>query len=106
YFALCCSYQIRRHRLCFPTRRSSDLGDSTFLLIVGGKTVRHRAQQRCRARAALRGVVEGQLTAVALAQHAADVQPKTKVRALRADRKSTRLNSSHVSISYDVFCLK
>src|SRR5207249_6527326 len=23
-----------------------------------------------------------------------------------ADRKSTRLNSSHVSISYDVFCLK
>src|SRR5438067_12303269 len=26
--------------------------------------------------------------------------------ALRADRKSTRLNSSHVSISYAVFCLK
>src|SRR5699024_11813704 len=25
---------------------------------------------------------------------------------LLADRKSTRLNSSHVSISYDVFCLK
>src|SRR5699024_11368847 len=27
-------------------------------------------------------------------------------RARRADRKSTRLNSSHVSISYAVFCLK
>src|SRR5690242_21425271 len=26
--------------------------------------------------------------------------------ALRADRKSTRLNSSHMSISYAVFCLK
>src|SRR5690606_41680156 len=26
--------------------------------------------------------------------------------ALRADRKSTRLNSSHVKISYAVFCLK
>src|SRR5438876_5643151 len=26
--------------------------------------------------------------------------------ALRADRKSTRLNSSHPSISYAVFCLK
>src|SRR5207249_11383012 len=26
--------------------------------------------------------------------------------AARADRKSTRLNSSHVSISYAVFCLK
>src|SRR5699024_2135200 len=25
---------------------------------------------------------------------------------LKPDRKSTRLNSSHVSISYDVFCLK
>src|SRR5207302_9155479 len=27
-------------------------------------------------------------------------------RRLRADRKSTRLNSSHVKISYAVFCLK
>src|SRR5207249_12121887 len=27
-------------------------------------------------------------------------------RAARRDRKSTRLNSSHVSISYAVFCLK
>src|SRR5699024_11289646 len=26
--------------------------------------------------------------------------------AIKADRKSTRLNSSHVSISYAVFCLK
>src|SRR5690349_23375297 len=28
------------------------------------------------------------------------------VRAARRDRKSTRLNSSHVEISYAVFCLK
>src|SRR5207249_8375490 len=27
-------------------------------------------------------------------------------RSLKTDRKSTRLNSSHVSISYAVFCLK
>src|SRR5207249_8242736 len=27
-------------------------------------------------------------------------------RAIESDRKSTRLNSSHVSISYAVFCLK
>src|SRR5688572_32623621 len=33
------------------------------------------------------------------AQHAAD-------RVRRADRKSTRLNSSHSQISYAVFCLK
>src|SRR5438067_3016214 len=29
-----------------------------------------------------------------------------EVEAVRTDRKSTRLNSSHVSISYAVFCLK
>src|SRR5690554_7711347 len=29
-----------------------------------------------------------------------------KCRVVRADRKSTRLNSSHVRISYAVFCLK
>src|SRR5438876_4555084 len=32
--------------------------------------------------------------------------PAPAVRALPADRKSTRLNSSHPSISYAVFCLK
>src|SRR2546426_5775430 len=32
--------------------------------------------------------------------------PKAKEAALRADRKSTRLNSSHLVISYAVFCLK
>src|SRR2546427_6024088 len=30
----------------------------------------------------------------------------TQARAARADRKSTRLNSSHSQISYAVFCLK
>src|SRR5699024_12765343 len=32
--------------------------------------------------------------------------PPTRCPAHRGDRKSTRLNSSHVSISYAVFCLK
>src|SRR5699024_12586886 len=32
--------------------------------------------------------------------------PGRSVPARRGDRKSTRLNSSHVSISYAVFCLK
>src|SRR5437868_13003794 len=31
---------------------------------------------------------------------------RNSVAGARADRKSTRLNSSHVSISYAVFCLK
>src|SRR5256885_7552744 len=36
---------------------------------------------------------------------AAAVRPRTKARRPR-DRKSTRLNSSHLVISYAVFCLK
>src|SRR2546426_9263716 len=32
--------------------------------------------------------------------------PITKVGAIATDRKSTRLNSSHLVISYAVFCLK
>src|SRR5690349_22207974 len=34
-----------------------------------------------------------------------ELQPKL-LRVLQEDRKSTRLNSSHVEISYAVFCLK
>src|SRR5690606_25079805 len=33
-------------------------------------------------------------------------QPRRQFRAQVVDRKSTRLNSSHVKISYAVFCLK
>src|SRR5690349_23772710 len=33
-------------------------------------------------------------------------RPRAKRRPPRVDRKSTRLNSSHVEISYAVFCLK
>src|SRR5438876_5888066 len=43
------------------------------------------------------------------ALHAADASPKLRVTVVvkgLLDRKSTRLNSSHPSISYAVFCLK
>src|SRR4051812_49964138 len=33
-------------------------------------------------------------------------RPRGRRRCAREDRKSTRLNSSHMSISYAVFCLK
>src|SRR5436309_14100234 len=39
------------------------------------------------------------------AERIAQVQPRLPL-AARQDRKSTRLNSSHVKISYAVFCLK
>src|SRR5690349_24255301 len=37
---------------------------------------------------------------------AAELWPDRDARRTRRDRKSTRLNSSHVEISYAVFCLK
>src|SRR5690625_6540488 len=37
---------------------------------------------------------------------AEDLTQEVFVRVFRSDRKSTRLNSSHVAISYAVFCLK
>src|SRR3989442_8602314 len=41
-----------------------------------------------------------------LIEHLAEHLHPRHHRALRGDRKSTRLNSSHVRISYAVFCLK
>src|SRR5438067_12584211 len=38
--------------------------------------------------------------------NAEELTQETFFALIRADRKSTRLNSSHVSISYAVFCLK
>src|SRR5690349_22688248 len=50
----------------------------------------------------LRGAgVEGAHRHLVLAQHLPDTLGQA-----RPDRKSTRLNSSHVEISYAVFCLK
>src|SRR5437868_15524455 len=61
----------------FPTRRSSDLPDA-----------RHRERDQNQDDDGQAGEDHGLLPSAA------------------RDRKSTRLNSSHVSISYAVFCLK
>src|SRR5699024_11565544 len=75
-FFSCCSRALRV-LLSFPTRRSSDLVD-------------HRQRSVDSRRAAPE-------------PQADDRDPWA---ALAGDRKSTRLNSSHVSMSYAVFCLK
>src|SRR5699024_12178572 len=76
--------------LSFPTRRSSDLP-------LSGE---HAS-----------GFLSSKLTCFALdsRQRSVRSRPKTPMQPTivgRRDRKSTRLNSSHVSISYAVFCLK
>src|SRR5699024_11910478 len=76
----------RRYLPSFPTRRSSDLGDPV---------PHHPGRPLHRAAAAVSGAVCHHRP------HGGPVHP-----AGGQDRKSTRLNSSHVSISYAVFCLK
>src|SRR5699024_12401798 len=81
----------------FPTRRSSDLPHHLFTLISVVLVCRECDP------AALRR----------LRRYASEVNyraPESGWSSIRLavveDRKSTRLNSSHVSISYAVFCLK
>src|SRR5207249_10593503 len=80
FFFYC--YGAHRDLHSFPTRRSSDLAAAPA---AGGFCPPARAPTR------------SSLSRTSVATAATD---------LMADRKSTRLNSSHVSISYAVFCLK
>src|SRR5699024_11496879 len=92
-----------RHLPSFPTRRSSDLDSAAaritarrkipfillfFITIPAPKTVLIYIYAPER---------------VSIGSNLSFYSPRTKC---RLDRKSTRLNSSHVSISYAVFCLK
>src|SRR5699024_12221612 len=76
----------------FPTRRSSDLLDSE-LVGLGSAGPSH-----------LR--VQGQTTLSGAIDVKSSKNAGVALLDLTSDRKSTRLNSSHVSISYAVFCLK
>src|SRR5207249_12210437 len=85
------------HLLSFPTRRSSDL--QTLMLLGFGTTGRDLTAS-FEISSVRAEVVESQK-----ATHL-DLIPKSPELRHHVDRKSTRLNSSHVSISYAVFCLK
>src|SRR5439155_23302036 len=96
-----------RHLHSFPTRRSSDLA---LHPAAAGEDLRHRAVE-----ADLRpvGPRRGRERLRDAAHPTADVTPHPPHAVTLAvgwaasrDRKSTRLNSSHVAISYAVFCLK
>src|SRR5207245_11368707 len=77
----------------FPTRRSSDLGDRAA-----------RARVPSRAGPGHDRVLQSRGAPLLRRRHAgAAPHPVTSI---GTDRKSTRLNSSHGSISYAVFCLK
>src|SRR5947199_7502308 len=79
-----------RHRvlLSFPTRRSSELALELLRADDDQRTRRHTLQHHDRS------TVDERLD-----DHRLEIPG-------RRDRKSTRLNSSHLGISYAVFCLK
>src|SRR5207249_11174272 len=81
----------------FPTRRSSDLARPLTRLVIRDQRPKIKVVSPEAARQR-NGTTSGRwpLKATAPANPTAPAQ----------DRKSTRLNSSHVSISYAVFCLK
>src|SRR5204863_9396173 len=89
----------------FPTRRSSDLD----LHPVDARRERRDDQPAGRAREdLLEGLDDLQLGSREAAPIDVRAVGEEREHAVRAelDRKSTRLNSSHVEISYAVFCLK
>src|SRR5690606_41239750 len=84
-----------RHLPSFPTRRSSDLAERESAAGSGAVARRAHGAERFRF-LPRRGSDHGRGSCCRAAhRHPGSV-----------DRKSTRLNSSHVKISYAVFCLK
>src|SRR5699024_12631585 len=85
----------------FPTRRSSDLDR-----LISADDVVGQLDDIGLGR--VQAMVHFQESDLVLAEEHGDAQGEFQRLAGRSlkDRKSTRLNSSHVSISYAVFCLK
>src|SRR5207249_8208349 len=106
-FYLSCYYShaYRSYRHSFPTRRSSDLSTVKAGSILGralnqgSNQLAGRIQQVAPAQVQAHGSQGSR-------QLSAQANSGTVPTGAPGDRKSTRLNSSHVSTSYAVFCLK
>src|SRR5690606_41462808 len=85
----------------FPPRRSSDLGARVLALVreEAARALGLPAPDPVRPDEPLRDLGMDSVTAV-------DLRNRIGARVGARDRKSTRLNSSHVKSSYAVFCLK
>src|SRR5439155_12057585 len=98
----CTGHQLNLHP--FPTRRSSDLGQELEHVLVGpvvigtGRHVLDRVDDEIE--------VDEPRRHVSLDAACRRPQRRRELQGRERDRKSTRLNSSHVAISYAVFCLK
>src|SRR5947199_1746100 len=92
FFFLC--YVDHQHLHSFPTRRSSDL---TIDRKVGLRLVRNHSAS---------GTEKPIFRRAMIASGTKGATDCLKIYFPVRDRKSTRLNSSHLGISYAVFCLK
>src|SRR5207249_12026049 len=106
-FLFYCS-RFSLHLPSFPTRRSSDLSGfglpSDFVLRNSDFRSSRRKLHRLSELFSLAGATRGSLYCVRFSGATRHV--RRLLWTATQDRKSTRLNSSHVSISYAVFCLK
>src|SRR5699024_12002419 len=87
-----------------PTRRSSDLSFKSGSNDAGGRTWTQLTTDYLQQQIAI--VLDSQVISAPVIQDPTPVGQATRITGDFTDRKSTRLNSSHVSISYAVFCLK
>src|SRR5204863_6369157 len=104
-----CFYESSYHRdlHSFPTRRSSDLVSGLVYVVTPVKlSITSGCPTINLGRAFTNHRSPGLfLFGVRASPRNASFNPSSSM-AYRRDRKSTRLNSSHVEISYAVFCLK
>src|SRR5205807_8340881 len=101
FFFTCCGHTRILHS--FPTRRSSDLGYGRIGQQVSVPITGNRAKRIVHG--ALNIATGGLLLLITEVWDAVTHQFFLEM-IRRQDRKSTRLNSSHLVISYAVFCLK
>src|SRR5690606_40964604 len=95
----------RAHRALpsFPTRRSSDLSQHGDAMVTDSVVIDLAPQN---GHVALAVGSHGDAATFAAVVRYPEVAGETLAQVTGQDRKSTRLNSSHVKISYAVFCLK
>src|SRR5205814_4346456 len=100
-FSFSQSFHLHSVLHSFPTRRSSDLGDPDFLSVgFPCEAVRPvLPAPRKNVRLARLRIEDYDVVCATVRFEKCDVCSV-------GDRKSTRLNSSHLGISYAVFCLK
>src|SRR5439155_21840241 len=87
----------------FPTRRSSDLGATEEYVFDNFTFFSRRIAEGSRLRLIVSSINS---TGTEKNYNSGGVVAAETGKDAKTDRKSTRLNSSHVAISYAVFCLK